>query len=253
MNRLLIAMTAGIFVAGATGATAQDSYKIATEGAYPPFNFVDPSGALQGFEVDLGNALCEKMNSKCQFVIQDFDGTIPGILAGKYDFALTSMSITPERQKTVDFSEKYYSTAAVFTAPKDTTITDISPAGLAGKTVGAQSSTIHAAMLEDKYKDVEIRMYPTLDEALRDLASGRVSTVFGDKLATAPWLKSQDGSCCKIVGGDIKDVSFGPGVGAPLKKGNDALRTKLNTAIKAIVEDGTYKKINDKYFPFNIY
>lgn len=252
MNRIFVLAVVSM-AAMTTIAMAEDSYRIATEGAYPPFNFVDASGKLQGFEIELGEALCAQMNAKCEFVKQDFDGTIPGILAGKYDFALTSMSITPERQKTVDFSEKYYSTAAVFTAPKDTTISDISPAGLNGKRVGAQSSTIHAAMLEDKYKDVEVRMYPTLDEALRDLEAGRIDTVFGDKLATAPWLQSEAGKCCKVVGGDITDASFGPGVGAAMKKGNDDLRNKLNAAINAVVDDGTYKSINDKYFPFSIY
>ena len=118
-------------IALAAGAAAADGMKIriATEGAYPPFNFVDKDGKLQGFDVDIANALCEQMKADCTIVAQDWDGIIPGLLARKYDAIIASMSITDERKKKVDFSDKYYKTPARCVGRKGAGI-EITPAGL---------------------------------------------------------------------------------------------------------------------------
>ncbi|MDF2996903.1 MAG: extracellular solute-binding protein family 3 [Xanthobacteraceae bacterium] len=252
--------TASIFVAAAmlalgAGAALAEMKKVrmGTEGAYPPFNSVNPGGELVGFDIDIGKALCAKMKVECTFVAQDWDGIIPALLAKKFDAIIASMSITEERKQKVAFTVPYYSTPGNFIAPKDTKITDISPAALKGKTIGTQSSTTAAVYLEEKYKDSEIKLYPTQDEANADLANGRLDTILADKFVLYEWLEKTDaGKCCKFVGADLKDVNP-EGTGIAVRKEDNELREALNKAIKEIVADGTYKKINEKYFPFDIY
>jgi len=154
----------------------------------------------------------------------------------------------------VDFTDKYYSSPATFVAPKNTKITDVSPAGLKGKTIGAQSSTIHSNYLEDNYKNSTVKLYKTQDEVNADLASGRLDIQLADKLVLFEWLKTKDGQCCKFVGPDIKDPKwFGEGAGIAVRKEDKDLKAMFNKALKEILADGTYAKINKKYFPFSIY
>ncbi|SCW46913.1 ABC transporter substrate-binding protein [Ancylobacter rudongensis] len=249
--RILLAAAALAIGAGAAQAEMK-KVRIGTEGAYPPFNSVDSAGKLVGFDIEIGEALCAKMKVECTFVAQDWDGIIPALLANKYDLILASMSITDERKEKVSFTIPYYLTPGSFIAPKDTAITDIAPAALKGKTIGAQSSTTGATYLEDKYKDSEIKLYPTQDEANADLAAGRLDAVLADKFVLYEWLeKSTDGKCCKFVGPDLKDVNP-QGTGIAVRKEDNELREALNKAIQEINADGTFAKINAKYFPFPI-
>ncbi|MEM6616797.1 MAG: ABC transporter substrate-binding protein [Pseudomonadota bacterium] len=233
---------------------AQDKVRIGTEGAYPPFNFFDSNGELQGFDVDIAKALCAEMAVECEFVAQDWDGIIPALLANKYDAIIASMSITPERKEVVDFSNKYYSTPPALIAPKDTSLTATDPAALSGKTIGAQSATTHATFLEDTYTDSTIRLYATQDEANLDLVSGRLDAVAADSVVLGEWLKTDDGGCCMMVGAMENDPAyFGDGAGIAIRKGEDELREKFNAAIDAIRSNGTYQEINAKYFDFDVY
>lgn len=249
--RILLAAAALAIGAGAAQAEMK-KVRIGTEGAYPPFNSVDTAGKLVGFDIEIGEALCAKMKVECTFVAQDWDGIIPALLAKKYDLILASMSITDERKEKVAFTIPYYLTPGNFIAPKDTKITEITPAALKGKTIGAQSSTTGATYLEDKYKGSEIKLYPTQDEANADLAAGRLDAVLADKFVLYEWLeKSTDGKCCKFVGPDLKDVNP-QGTGIAVRKEDNELREALNKAIQEINADGTFAKINAKYFPFPI-
>lgn len=254
IGTLMLAAAALAFGMGAAVA-AETTIRIATEGAYPPFNQKNADGTLSGFDVDIANALCEKMKAKCTIVAQDWDGIIPGLLAKKYDAIVASMSITEERLKTIDFSDKYYNTPARFAVGKNSGITDVSPEGLKGKTIGAQSSTIHANYLEAKYKGTStIKLYATIDEANADLAAGRIDAHLADSIVELAFLEGKDGGCCAFAGPDFKDPAyFGNGVGVGLRKEDGKLKAEINAAIKAILADGTYKKLNDKYFPFSIY
>jgi len=183
-------------------------------------------------------------------VAQDWDGIIPALLAGKYDAIVSSMSITDERKQVVDFTDKYYTNALTFVAPKDAAITDVSPAGLAGKLLGAQSSTVSAQYLEEHYTDSEIKLYPTQDDAYLDLASGRVDAVLADVGPSNLWLAGDSGQCCAFAGeAVVKDDE----IGIAVRKEDPELREMFNKAIAEIVADGTYDQINDKYFPFSIY
>ena len=252
-NLAFVALATAIMSSGAFAAD-WTKIRVGTEGAYKPFNYIDSNGELQGFDVDIGKALCAEMKAECTFVAQDWDGIIPALLAKKYDVIIASMSITEERMKKVDFTNKYYDTPAKFVAKKGSGITNTGPADLKGKTLGAQSSTTHSSYLEDNYKDSTVKLYATQDEANADLVAGRLDAILADSVVILDWLGGDDGSCCEHVGEAHKDPKyFGLGAGIAVRKEDGDLKEKLNTALAAILENGTYKKINEKYFPFPVY
>lgn len=238
----------------ATTAFAADKLRLGTEGAFPPFNYIDSSGKLAGFDVDIGLALCKEMGRECDLVAQDWDGIIPGLLANKYDFIIASMFITEERKKKVAFSDPYYLAAMSFVAPKGAGITDFSPEALSGKTFGAQSGTTQSDFIQAVYPDADLRLYATQDEANLDMASGRIDMMVGDTIPLSEWVnKTDDGACCEIVGEPITDPKFvGDGVGIAVRQQDTELVEALNAALATIIENGTYKEINDRYFDINV-
>ncbi|MFC3230800.1 lysine/arginine/ornithine ABC transporter substrate-binding protein [Marinibaculum pumilum] len=236
---------------GAPDAHAE-TVRIGTEGAYAPFNYTTDDGKLAGFDIDIANALCAEMKVECSFVAQDWDGIIPALIAGRYDAIIASMSITPDREEVVLFTDPYYRSPAAFLTLEEGGVTDTSPAALADKTIGVQAAATHAKYVEDKHPDSDQKQYRTLDDAVLDLQSGRVDVVMGDKLALHDWANDK-AKGLKFVGEDITAVEyFGPGIGIALRKEDAALKDKFNAALKAIIADGTYEKINAKYFPFSI-
>lgn len=249
-SRLIIGVS--VLLAAANAATAKDwkTVRIGTEGAYPPFNYVDSNNQLQGFDVDIAKALCEKMGVECEIVVQDWDGMIPALTAGKFDAIIASMSITDERKQVVDFTDKYYTNSLNFVAAKDAGITEVTPEQLAGKFLGAQSSTVSAAFLEENYTDSDIKLYPTQEEAYLDLASGRIDAVLADVGPTNLWLATDDGACCEFTG---KPVVSDDEIGIAIRKEDQDLKAMFNKALTDIVADGTYQQVNEKYFPFSIY
>jgi len=256
MNKIIAAIV-GVAFAGLAFSNAQAGMKVrmGTEGAYPPFNNVDASGKLVGFDIDIGNAICDAAGFDCTWVIQDWDGIIPGLLAKKFDTIIASMSITEERKGKVDFSDMYYSTPAKFFAKKGAGIT-ISKAGLKGKTIGVQRATIHENFARDNFGDVaEIKSYATQDEVYLDMASGRLDTGVADSVAVDEgFIQTDAGKDFELIGPGFNDPKwFGDGAGIAVRKGEDKLRNAINAAIKKILADGTYKKINAKYFTFDVY
>ena len=248
-NYKKILLAAAATLAFALDASAADKLRIGTEGAYPPFNGIDASGQAVGFDLDIGKALCAKMKTECEVVTSDWDGIIPALNAKKFDFIVASMSITDERKQAVDFTDPYYTNKLQFVAPKSVDFkTDKD--SLKGKVIGAQRATIAGTWLEDNMADVvTIKLYDTQENAYLDLSSGRLDGVLADKFVQYDWLKSDAGKEFEFKGEPVFDNDK---IGIAVRKG-DPLREKLNAALKEIVADGTYKKINDKYFPFSIY
>lgn len=258
IRNLLTAITvaAGIAIfAGIAEAKDWNKLRVGVEGAYPPFSWMEPDGTLKGFDIDIALAVCEHMNAECELVPQDWDGIIPALLANKYDAIIASMSITEERKEKVAFSDKYYSTPAKFVRKKGSGI-EISAEGLQGKSVGVQRATIHENFLNDNYGDVvEVKGYGTQDEAYLDFTAGRVDLLLADSVALDDgFLKTDAGKDAEFVGPGYSDPKwFGDGAGIAIRKGDMDLQKLLNEAISAIRANGTYKKINDKYFEFDVY
>lgn len=252
MKRLIAAVL--LFTSMAAGAEAADKIRIGTEGAYPPFNFVDSAGKVQGFEVDLGNALCAEMKIECEWVVQDWDGMIPGLLAKKYDAIIASLYITDERKKKISFSNKYYHTPAKFIAKKGSD-TEVSMAGLKGKIVGIQRATSFERYMKAIHPKVEVRLYATQDEVNLDMASGRIDLMLADTLAIEKnFLKKPEGADFEFVGPPLSDPKFfGYGAGVAARKDATDLLAKFNTAIDTLRGNGKYDTIRKKYFEVDIW
>ncbi|WP_376988258.1 transporter substrate-binding domain-containing protein [Bosea sp. R86505] len=244
-------------VLGATGAMAQakewKEIRIGTEGAYPPFNNLNAKKELEGFEIDYGNLLCERMKVKCTWVVQDWDGIIPALLSNKYDIIIAGMNATDERKKRVDFTAVYTKTPIWIIGPKTTTSTDVSPAALKGKAIGVQGSTVHSNYVEKVYKDSTARPYPTQEEANLDLLSGRLDYIIANSLSLEDFLNGKGKDCCKKIGEITRDATIhGPGVGGAVRKEDTALKAMFDKAIAETIADGSHKKIADKYFKIPI-
>lgn len=247
---LRFAGACALLFAGATSAQAE-TLKIATEGAYPPFNYVDSKNQLHGFDVDIAKALCEQMKVECSVVAQDWEGIIPALMAKKYDAVVASMINTEERRKKIAFTHHYYKTPLSVAVAKDSEITD-AQTNFKGYTVGAQSSSTQAIYAEDVYgkAGADVKLYPTLDEANADLAAGRLDGVIADKFPLLEWLGKSGKDCCKILG-DVKGTTADASIA--VRKEDEALRERLNKALDEIVANGTYQKIAAQYFDFDIY
>ena len=257
MHRIAhFAAAAAIALLAAAPAAAQEwtTVRVAMDATYPPFESLDPSGEIVGFERDIGEELCKRMNVTCEFTNQGWEGIIPGLLANQYDAILSSMSITEERKLQVDFTDKIYQTPPAIAVPKDSELTEATPEALAGKTIGAQTSTTHSNYAEAKFPDAELNIYPTPDEYKLDLANGRIDAAIDDVVVLDEWVKSEDAACCKVLGVlPVDPVINGEGAGIAIRKEDTKLKEMFNQAIAEIRADGTYQGIMEKYFPFDVY
>jgi len=237
---------------GSAAALAQGNYRIATEGTYAPWSFKDAQGVLQGWDVDIAHALCEKMKAKCEIVAQDWDGIIPGLMARKYDMIVASMAITEQRRQRVDFSDKYKETVSRFVSKKGVP-EDVSPAALKGKSIGVQRGSIQATYLSQNYKDSDVKFYDTPQAAELDLVAGRVEYIVGNMVTYfVGFMKTPEAKNFAFVGPDLKGGLLGDGNGIAVRKGDADMLSRVNAALAAIRADGTYDRITAKYFPFKL-
>jgi arginine/ornithine transport system substrate-binding protein len=224
--------------------------KVAIDPAYEPFTFKTSDGKPTGFDVDIANALCEQIKRKCEFVEQVWDSMIPGLNAQKYDVIISSMSITDDRRKEVDFTDKYYNTPSRIVLKNNIKFSDI--ASIKGKKLGVLKGSTQEkyAMGELKSAGVIINAYEAQDQVYLDIKSGRLDGTVADFIeVTGGFLSKPEGANYTAVGADLKDPKyFGYGAGIALRKGEDKLKGDLNEAIKAIRASGTYKTLADKYF-----
>jgi len=237
-----------------TVAAGQEPLRIAIEGAYPPFSYIDANGQPGGFDIDIANALCAAIQTECQLIEQSWDGLIPGLLAKRYDAIIASMSITAERKKRVDFTNKYYSTPSRFVRKKGSGI-EISPVGLQDKTIGVQRSTVQDRFLTDNFGAVaNIRRYASAEQMYPGAVRGQVDLLFGEAVVLLEFLQSPAGEEFELTGPAFSDPEwFGEGIGIAVRKGDTALRTAFNEAIDTLRANGKYQEIQDKYFDFDIY
>ncbi len=218
--------------------------RIGTEGAYAPFNYTNADGTLGGFDVDIANALCADMKMTCEITAQDWDGIIPGLKAGKYDAIVAAMSVTPEREQQVSFTEPYFSNTLVFLAKKDSSFDPSNSSDIDSHSIAAQRSTISSQWLEKAYPKVDMKLYDTLSNAFLDLGSERVDAMVSDKLPALEWLGTTSGSDYGLKG---EEIDINDNFAIAVRPG-DALQAKINQSLANIKANGTYDEINQKYF-----
>lgn len=251
-----IALAAAIGLSAISGAAAEQVRVGFAAEPYPPFTSPDASGNWEGWEVDFMKAICAEAKLDCVITPVAWDGIIPALTTNKIDMIIGSMSITAERQQTIDFSDKYYNSPPGIIGAKDAKF-DATPEGLAGKTLGVQVATIHQVYANKYFASAgaTVKEYQTQDEANNDLAAGRIDAVQADSIALGDFLKTEQGAACCDMKGTVKDDPeiLGLGVGVGLRKGETELKDKINAAIKAIRANGTYDEFSKKYFNFDIY
>ena len=246
MRALLAALVLG--VAAATPALAAEKLRIATSGDYPPFNYVDDAGEMAGFDVDIALALCAELGAECEILREEWERLIPELRAGSFDAVAASMSITGKRRELVSFTDRYYSNVVRFVARKGS---GFDPANAAGKTIGASRATISSDWLEANLAGIAtIRLYTTLEELNGDLVTGRLDAMLGDGLGSYAWLQGPEGAGFEFVG---EGHRLDEGIGMAVRHEDASLLSRLNGALKAILANGTYGRINARYFPFSIY
>lgn len=254
IRRLVVLMLCLSSLPGLAPAADPATLRIGVEGAYPPFSSLGTDGKLKGFDIDMANAVCERLKVRCVLVQTEFDAMIPALRARKFDAIVASMSITPERLKAVDFSDKYYSTPTRFVVRSDSRL-EISADGLKGRKIGVQRTTIQDRFATATFKASEIVRYSKQDEVFLDLVNGRIDGVLVDSVAADQgFLKTPAGKGFVFRGPMYEDpVFFGTGAGIAVRKGDTALRDKINAALAAIRADGSYKVLSDRYFDFDVY
>ena len=241
MKKIMLAAIAALALGGS--AMAQETVRIATEGAYAPWNFLDDSGKPAGFEIELGTAICEKAGFTCEWIINDWDSIIPNLLAGNYDLIMAGMSITDERLETIDFTQNYFPPdPSKFVAAAGA---GIDPAALEGKRVGVQGGTIQAAYAEENFAAGNtVVTFATADQAMADLAAGNLDTILADGAYLEPVVAASSGAITFIG----EDVLIGNGVGGGLRKEDAELKAKLDETLTALKADGTVDALIAKWF-----
>ena len=238
-----------------SGSTNYSELRVGIDPTYKPFTFRTSDGKPTGFDVDIASALCEQIKRNCVFVEQAWDGMIHGLMAKKYDVIISSMSITEERLKQVDFTDKYYNTPSQIVLKKD--IKFAGPASIKGKKIGVLKASTQEkyALGELKTKGVEVVSYDAQDQVYLDIKAGRLDGTVADTMEVSGSFLSKPGAeNYQFVGEELYIPKyFGVGAGVALKKGHSALKDELNAAINSIRGNGKYMAINDKYFKFDVY
>jgi len=241
MKKLLLSVAlAASFVAAPA---MSDTIRIGTEGAYAPYNYVDDSGKLAGYEIDLGNALCAEAGLTCEFVANEWDSIIPNLVAGNYDAIMAGMSITDERKETINFSEEYYPSEPSKYAAASGVSFDLN--NLSGKKIGVQGATIQAAYAEEHFAaNNTILSFETFDQSVADLAAGNLDLLLADGDPLNPVVEASNGALAFVGDG----VRIGGGVGIGMRKKDTELEAKMNAAIATLKSNGTVDKLIKEYF-----
>jgi lysine/arginine/ornithine transport system substrate-binding protein/histidine transport system substrate-binding protein len=254
MNKLL--KVACMLAASTVFAANAQDLRLGVEPGYAPFEVKTPEGKLAGFDIDLGNELCKRIAANCTWVEGEFDGLIPSLKAKKIDAILSSMSITEQRQKEIDFTDKLYGTPARLVAASGSTLLPTAEA-LKGKQVGVFQGTTAETYAKEQWasKGINVVTYQAQELVYADLVNGRLDAAFQDAVAANDgFLKQPQGKGFVFAGPEVNEVKyFGVGAGIGLRKEDAALKAQLNKALADMIKDGTYATIAKKYFDFDIY
>lgn len=256
--RTLLNAAAFALMATATLAQAKEwkTIRVGVDPTYPPFESVAKDGKVQGFDIDLGNALCAQLKAQCVWVQSSFDGLIPGLQARKFDVILSSMAANEKRRQQIDFTDRLYRNQTRLIAKASDHLLP-EAAKLSGKRIAVEQGTVQETYAREKWAaaGVEVVAYPSYDQAYADLTAGRVDAVLMDAVqGQLGFLSTPAGKGYAFAGDVVYDAKImGDGDAAGVRKSDPDLRDALNGAIAQILKDGTYRKIEAKYFDFDMY
>jgi ABC-type amino acid transport substrate-binding protein len=230
-------------------AMAAEPLVVAVNSNDRPFGWTDEKGELTGFSVDIAKALCQAMNRECRLQPAVFADFIPGVASGKFDFVVANILRTPEREKLVSFSDRFWRSSSTFVG-RPGVVAAISREQLAGKRLAVQKGAVQERYLREMYGDVAIiDTYPNNADRNAALASGAADLMLGSTMSHFAFLTDKGGEHFEIIGEPIYDHGLGGDVAIPLAKGREDLRQAINAAMATILRDGTYARINNTYLP----
>ncbi|SFH26716.1 ABC transporter substrate-binding protein [Modicisalibacter xianhensis] len=252
MKKLLtVTLLGAALVAGSAQARDYDTVRFGVDVPYEPMEYRTPEGELTGFDIELGNALCAEIGIECEWIVQGWDGIIPGLMSRKYDAIMSSMTINEERREQVLFSDPYFTPPSAWFVPADSNIDMPAKETLEGKNIGVQRGTLQDNYVSDMYGEIaDVNRYATADDMVLDMEAGRLDAVFLDfPVGKSTLLDSEDGNY-KVVGSMITEPKsyFGDGFGIAFRKRDEDLASKFNEALATLKENGTYDEIFNKYF-----
>lgn len=256
MKALLLAgaiAALGILPAGA------ETLRVATSADYPPWESVDSAGNMVGFDIDLGNAVCARIEADCEWTNQAYDGLLPALVAGQYDLIISAISITEERKKKINFSIPYAQAPASFGtigdrfgAPADKAALT---AALAGKSIGVQGASIFENLVNRHFVDTSVRVYQRADEIIADLRTGRLDAAVMEISAWEEFAGANKDFGLTMFGPALTYDAYpelGEGIGFGLAKDADDLKARVDAAIAALIDDGTIAKLSEKWFGYDV-
>ncbi|MGY6565058.1 MAG: transporter substrate-binding domain-containing protein [Halomonadaceae bacterium] len=252
MKKLLTVSLLGVALAAGTAqARDYDHVRFGVDVPYEPMEYRTPDGELTGFDIDLGNALCAEMGITCEWIEQEWDGIIPGLLARNYDAIMSSMTINDERRQTLRFSDPYITIPGAWFAPAGSDVEEINEETLAGKSIGVQRGTTFDSYVTDNYGRVaNVSRYSTADDMVLDLQAQRLDLVFLEFIVGQATLLDNHRGEFEVVGEMVTEPEeyFGEGFGIAFRPRDEALAQRFNEALATLKEDGTYDEIYQRYF-----
>lgn len=245
-----LSLLVGMFSAFSTLAATEMRYGLEAE--YPPFESRNSAGELEGFDIELGNAICKAASLKCSWVETSFDALIPGLMAKKFDAINSAMNITEQRRKSIDFTQPIYRIPSQLVGKAGNTF-DATPEGLKGKTIGVLQGSIQETYAKEHWEKhgVTVVSYKDQNMAWGDLLNGRIdASLVMSAAGQAGFLSKPQGKGFGFIGKPVSDDTIlGSGIGFGLRKGDEATKKQLDTAIEKVKADGTVTELAKKYFP----
>ena len=231
MNKLILTTAALALTAGMSFA---DTVRMGTEGAYPPYNFINDAGEVDGFERELGDELCVRAALTCEWVVNDWDSIIPNLVSGNYDTIIAGMSITAERDEVIDFTQNY-------TQPDASAYMALSAdVNLSGAVIAAQTNTIQASFVAAS--GATLVEFSTPEETVAAVKNGEADAVLADKSYLVP-VAEADNSLVLLAQQEL----IGGGVGMGVRESDNDLRDKFDAAITSMKADGSLNALIAKW------
>ncbi len=255
----VFAIASAIAAVMMVGSASAESLRIGTSADFPPWESTDAAGNIVGFDREVGDEICKRIDAECTWANQAFDGLLPSLQVGKFDLVISGISITAQRAEQVDFTKAYadspyhIATAKGNALAASKTRQDLEKA-LEGKAIGVQTGSTHEAVARKYFKDADVRLYERNEQIADDITAGRIEAGLLEQSVWEELMKTRADQI-EFAGPLLTSADyaeFGNGQGIALKKGRDDLKARIDQAISSMLSDGTIGKISTKFFGYDL-